>query len=46
MKKLIGIFDIKKLTPEQIFERVQKTLQERDRLELIEMAKRRGKQKK
>lgn len=46
MKKLIGIFDTKKLTPEQIYEKVQKTLQEEDRLKLIEMAKRRGKEKK
>lgn len=46
MKKLIGIFDIKKFTPEQIFKSVQNTLQERDRLELIEIAKKRGKQKK
>lgn len=46
MKKFLGIFNIKKSTPEQIYEKVQKTLQERERLELIEMAKTREKQKK
>lgn len=43
MKKLIGIFDTKKMTPEQIYEEVQKNLQEKDRLKLIAMAKRRKK---
>lgn len=42
MKKLIGIFDTKKITPEQIYEKVQNTLQEKDRLKLIAMAKKRG----
>jgi hypothetical protein len=46
MKKLLGIFDPKKMTPEKIYEKTMKTLQEQDRYELIEMAKRRGKQKK
>lgn len=39
MKKLIGIFDTKKMTPEQIYEKAQKSLQEIDRLKLIELAK-------
>ncbi len=43
MKKFLGVFDIKKMTPEQIYEKMMKTLQEKDRLELIEMAKKRRK---
>ena len=39
MKKFLGIFDTKKMTPEQIYEKVTKTLKEKDRLELIEEAK-------
>lgn len=39
MKKFLGIFDVKKMTPEQIYEQLMKTLQEKDRLKLIEMAK-------
>jgi len=46
MKKLIGIFNPRKMTPEQIYEKAMKTLQERDRLKLVEMAKKRGIQKK
>lgn len=45
MKKFLGVFDIKKMTPEQIYEKAMKTLQEKDRLELIEMARKRGIQK-
>lgn len=33
------------MTPEQIYEKAMKTLQERDRLKLVEMAKKRGIQK-
>lgn len=46
MKKLIGIFNPRKMTPEQIYKMAMKKLQERDRLELVEMAKKRGIQKK
>ncbi len=45
MKKLIGIFNPRKMTAEQIYEKMMKTLQEKDRLKLLEMAKNRGKQK-
>ena len=38
-KKLLGIFDIKKMTPEQIFEKAELTLKENERLELLGMAK-------
>ncbi len=43
MKKLLGIFNTKDMSPEQIFEDVRKTLQENQRLELLKMAKARGK---
>lgn len=46
MKKFIGVFDVKKMTPEQIYEKAMKTLQEKDRLELIEISKKRRKQSK
>lgn len=46
MKKLLGIFDVKKMTPEQIYEKTVKTLQEKERLELLTLAKIRGKRKK
>lgn len=46
MKKFLGIFDAKKMTPEQIYEKMMRTLQERERLDLLEMAKNRGKKKK
>lgn len=46
MKKLLGIFNAKLMTPEQIFEKAQKTLQEIDRLALLELAKKRGKKNK
>ena len=46
MKKFLGIFDAKKMTPEQIYEKMMRTLQERERLGLLEMAKNRGKKKK
>ena len=46
MKKLIGIFDTKKMTPEQIYEKAMNTIQEKDRLKLIKMAKGRGKENK
>lgn len=46
MKKLLGIFNTKTMTPEQIFERIKKAIQENERLELLEMAKARGKKKK
>ncbi|HMS23167.1 MAG TPA: hypothetical protein PKA38_05430 [Candidatus Levybacteria bacterium] len=45
MKKLIGIFNPRRLTPEQIYEKAMKTLQEKERLELIEMAKKRSVEK-
>lgn len=45
MKKLIGIFNTKDMPPEQIFERAKKVLQENERLELLKMAKARGKSK-
>lgn len=31
MKKLIGFFDTKKMTPEQIFEKVKKSLEKQDK---------------
>lgn len=46
MKKLLGIFDTKKYTPEQIYESIIKTINEKDRLKLIQLAKKRGEQKK
>lgn len=46
MKKLLGIFDTKKLTPEQIYEKTKKVLQEKERLELLKLAKAIGKAKK
>ena len=46
MKKFLGVFDVRKMTPEQIYEKVMKTLQEKDRLELLEMAKNMSKKKK
>lgn len=46
MRRFLGIFNTKKMNPEQIYERVIKTVQEKDRLELIEMAKKMGKKKK
>jgi len=46
MKKLLGVFDVKKTTPEQIYDEVVKTIQERDRLALLKMAKSMGKKKK
>lgn len=45
-KRLLGIFDTKKLTPEQIYERTMNTIEENARLELLAMAKVRGKEKK
>ncbi len=41
-KRLLGIFDTKKLTPEQIYERTMKALEKKDRLDLLVMAKARG----
>ncbi len=43
MRKLLGIFSTKDLTPEQIFERTKKVLQENERVELLKLAKARGK---
>lgn len=43
MKRLLGIFNTKEMTPEQIFERAQMALQENERVELLKMAKARGK---
>lgn len=43
MKKLLGVFNTKDMTPEQIFEGVKKVLQENERVELLKMAKARGK---
>lgn len=45
MKKLLGIFNTKNMTPEQIFERAKKALQENERQELLKLAKTRGKRK-
>lgn len=44
-KRLLGIFDTKKLTPEQIFEKTKKALQENERQELLKIARTRGKRK-
>lgn len=46
MKKLIGMFNPRKMTPEQIYEKMMKILQEKDRMELLEMAKNMSKKKK
>lgn len=45
MKKLIGIFNIRKNTPEQIYEKVKQTLEKREHTELLKMAKSQGKKK-
>lgn len=45
MKKLIGLYDTKTMSPEQIYETAVKNIQERDRLELIQMAKNRADEK-
>ncbi len=44
MKKFLGIFDVKRIAPEQIYEKVMKTLQEKDRLEVLNMARHRRKE--
>lgn len=46
MRKLLGIFDTKRMTPEEIFEKTKDALQEKERLELLELAKKQGKKKK
>jgi hypothetical protein len=43
MRKLLGIFSLKKNTPEQIFEKTKTALQENERLGLLTLAKARGK---
>ena len=43
MKKLLGIFNTKTMSPEQIYERASQAIQENERLELLKMAKARGK---
>lgn len=46
MKKLIGVFNPRKMTPEQIYKKAQGTLQEQERLNLLKLAKERGTKRK
>lgn len=41
-KRLLGLFNTKKLTPEQIYERTMQTLEKNERFDLLAMAKARG----
>ncbi len=45
-KRLLGLFNTKKLTPEQIYERIMQALEKSERMDLLAMAKARGKAKK
>ncbi len=42
IKRLLGIFDAKKLTPEQIYERTMIVIKKNEQEELLKMAKIRG----
>jgi hypothetical protein len=46
MKKFLGVYDIKKMTPEQIYEKMMKTLQEKEYGDLLEKLKRYNDKKK
>lgn len=46
MKKFLGVYDIKKMTPEQIYEKMMKTLQEKEHADLLEKLKRYNDKKK
>lgn len=45
MKKLIGLFDSKKMTPEQIYDKVKKELEKIEHTNLLRLAKANGKKK-
>lgn len=45
-KRLLGLFNTKKLTSEQIYERTMHALEKSERFDLLAMAKARGKAKK
>lgn len=45
MRRFIGIFNTKKLTPEQIYKKVMQILEKKEHTELLKMAKAQGKKK-